>query len=117
MDNKAIHASILIAGLAAIAGNLIPTPADAAYFNFQRNLKEKQAANQISPKQFWIRNCVAYYTFPPIWWGLVLVATLNIKGDIKNKIGWGLGIVGAGAVIGAIYLNIKKEKETEQKTS
>jgi len=92
-----------------ILSDIIPTPADALYFYWQQKLKTKLQNGEITPKQYWIKETANYYALNPLWWSLVLGATILIKGDYKHKMKIGLGVIGAGAVVGIIYKNIQKD--------
>jgi hypothetical protein len=54
-----------------------------------------------------------YYGLNPIWWSLVLGALVLTKGTYTSKLKVGLTIVGAGAVIGVLNKNIKKDIESK----
>lgn len=109
MDNKT--KLLYLAGAALIVGDLLPTPADAFVFYRQRKLKEKLQNGEITPRQYWIKNSVGYYSYNPIWWALVLGATYAIGGDYKRKRNFMLGLVASGAVFGVIYKNIKSDEK------
>jgi hypothetical protein len=103
--------AVLYAGaIGLLVSDIIPTPADSVYFYFQQKNKKKLEENQITPKQYWQREAFWYYTANPIWWSLVLSALYFTKGTLNNKVKVGLGIVAAGAVIGVINKNIKKDE-------
>ncbi len=102
---------LYIAGISMILGDLIPTPADGLVFYTQRRLKEKLDKGEITPKEYWIRNSLAYYLYNPIWWALVLTATYAMKGDYKQKRNLMIGLIASGAVLGVIYKNIKVDEK------
>ena len=99
---------------AAMAGlflsDIIPTPADAVYFWAERRLKQKLNNNEITPKQYWVRDAVGYYLYNPLWWLLVIGVVVSVKGDYTKKIKIGIGLIGAGAVVAILYKNIKKDE-------
>lgn len=104
--------AILYAGaLGLLLSDIIPTPADAVYFRLQQSNKAKLEANQITPKQYWTRDAVAYYGLNPLWWGLVLGTLYLTKGDYTDKAKVGLGLIAAGAVFGVLSKNIRKDEE------
>lgn len=114
---KSEHANALLyAGLLGlILSDIIPTPADAVYFNVERNLRDKWKRGEIEPKQYWEKTAMAYYLLNPIWWTLVAGVTISIKGDATQKLKIAGALIGAGAVVAIIYKNIKKdEKQLEQ---
>ena len=101
---------VLYAGaVGLILSDIVPTPADALYFYSEKRLRDKWKAGEITPKQYWERTAMAYYLYNPIWWTLVLGALYYTKGDIKQKVKIGVGIVGIGAVIGVIYRNYTQD--------
>ena len=103
--------AVLYAGaLGLLLSDIIPTPADGVYFWLLRREREKLVNGQITPKQFWERETLAYYGLNPLWWSIVLGAMVYTKGDYTNKLKVGLGIVSAGAVISVIYGNVKKDE-------
>ena len=108
---KGGHTGVLYAGaIGLLLSDIIPTPADGLYFYAERKLKDKLESKLITPEQYWTRSALAYYGYNPIWWGLVLGAMVLTKGDYKQKAKVGLGIIGAGAVLGVIHKNIESDK-------
>jgi len=104
--------AILYAGaLGLLLSDIIPTPADALYFNLQQKNKARLESGEITPKQYWTRDVVTYYGLNPLWWSLVLGAMIYTKGDYTQKAKVGLGILAAGAVVAVIHKNIKKDEE------
>lgn len=104
--------AVLYAGaIGLVLSDIIPTPADALYFYTERKLRDQFNNRKITPKQYWIRSASAYYLYNPIWWLLVLGAMHYKEGDYKAKAKVGLALIGAGAVIGVIYRNYKKDIE------
>jgi len=98
-----------------IASDIIPTPADAIYFKIERNLRDKWKAGTITPKQYWTYEGLAYYGLNPLWWSLVLGATIFTKGDYTQKMKVGVTILGAGAVIGVLYSNVRKDMLVQER--
>ena len=92
-----------------IASDIIPTPADALYFTIERNLRNKFMEKKITPKQYWAYETLSYYGLNPLYWALVLGITVSIKGPVTRKLYVASGIIGAGAVVGIIFSNIKKD--------
>lgn len=110
MENKT--KLLYLAGVTLILGDLLPTPADAFVFYRQRKLKEKLEKGEITPRQYWIKNSVGYYTYNPLWWAFVLGTTYAVGGDYKRKRNFMLGLVASGAVFGVIYKNIKSDEKS-----
>lgn len=103
--------AVLYAGLIGLVlSDIIPTPADAVYFRMMEKNKQKLEAKEITPRQYWTRDALLYYGLNPLWWLLVLGIVVKTKGDLSDKIKWGVGIIGAGAVIGVINKNIREEE-------
>ena len=103
--------ALLYAGLIGlIASDLIPTPADALFFFQERKLRDKWSRGEITPKQYWEKKAVSYYLYNPLWWAIVAGITVSIKGDATTKLKAMGGLIGAGAVIGVLYKNIKTDE-------
>lgn len=113
--NESGHGTALIyAGLfGLLLSDIIPTPADALYFKYQSKLKDQIHSNEITPKQYWLRDAASYYFLNPIWWIIVILIITNIKGDSKKKLKFSLGIIAAGLVVTVIYKNIKKDEQKD----
>jgi hypothetical protein len=109
-DNKTATAALYVAGLSFIVADVVPTPADAAYFYLQRKDKEALEAGKMTNKQYWIRDAVYYYTLNPLWWGLVLGAMVFTKGSAAKKAKIGLALLGTGMVVGVLHKNIVSKK-------
>lgn len=109
------HGTALIyAGLLGLLlSDIIPTPADALVFKYQSKLKDQLEAKEITPKQYWLRDAMAYYFFNPVWWIIVILLVTNIKGDAERKLKFSLGIIAAGLVVSVIYTNIKKDEKKD----
>jgi uncharacterized membrane protein YkvI len=106
------NTKLLIAvGVGLILSDIIPTPADAVYFNYQQKNKVKLEKGEITPKQYWIRDAVAYYGLNPLWWTGVLGASLLIGKDFKQKRNLLIGLVAGGAVLTILHRNIKRDEE------
>jgi hypothetical protein len=81
---------------------------------FQQKNKEKLNEGIITPKQFWTREAAMYYGLNPIWWSLVLLAVVNTKGGLDNKLKLGVALIGAGAVVGVLAKNIQEEEKLKK---
>lgn len=104
---------ILAAGIAAIASDLIPTPADAIFFSANKKSRDAFIKGEINEKQYWWRQIDSYYLPNAAWWTLVLLATMAVKDQNKLKVA--LALVSGGVVIGILAKNIKADKEIHLK--
>ena len=101
----------LYAGLIGLfVSDLIPTPADAFYFDRERKLRDKWKSGEISPEEYWEKSASNYYLYNAAWWLLVGLATIYTKGMAENKIVTMGALIGGGAVIAVIHSNIQKDK-------
>lgn len=102
--------AILLAGLIGlVVSDILPTPADAAYFSLERSLRDKWKKGQITPKDYWRKSSFYYYSLNPIYWTLVSILILSLKGTSEQKIKILGGIIGGGAALAIIYKNIQKD--------
>ena len=100
-------------GLGLLLSDLIPTPADAVYFNYQSINKDKLNNKQITPKQYWRRDALGYYGFNAVWWTTVLTASYFVGKDYIQKRNLMLGLIAGGVVISVLNKNIKKDEEKQ----
>jgi hypothetical protein len=108
--------AILYAGaIGLLLSDVIPTPADGLYFSLMQKNKAKLQANEITPKQYWTRDAVLYYSLNPLWWSIILGAMIYTKGNYTKKAKVGLGILATGVVLSVLHKNIKKDEELMQK--
>jgi hypothetical protein len=105
------HAVLYAGIIGLILSDIIPTPADALYFATERNLRNKWAAGKITPQKYWQKSALAYYTYNPAWWLIVLAGTYFYKGELNQKMKLALAVIGTGAVIGIIGKSLKKDIE------
>lgn len=111
IKQKGAGEAVLYAGLLGLLiSDIVPTPADALYFRSMEKNKQLLEAGKITPKQYWTRDALLYYGLNPLWWSLVLGAVVLSKGDLSSKVKLGIGLVGAGVVIGVINKNIREEE-------
>ena len=102
--------SILYAlGIGLLASDLIPTPADAVYFNYQRNNKQKLEENTITPKEYWKRDAIGYYGFNAVWWTSVLGISYFLGKDFTQKRNLMIGVIAGGVVLTVLHKNIEKD--------
>ena len=102
---------LLAVGVGLVISDLIPTPADGLYFNLQQSNKEKLNKGEITPKQYWTRDALAYYGLNPVWWSLVLGASLYFGKDFKQKKNIMISLIAGGVVLGVLYKNVKKDEK------
>lgn len=115
VKKKGAGEAVLYAGLLGLLiSDIVPTPADAVYFRSMEKNKQLLGENKITPRQYWTRDALLYYGLNPLWWSLVLGTVVLTKGDLSTKIKIGIGLVGAGAVIGVISKNIKDEERLKK---
>lgn len=98
-----------------LVSDLIPTPADAWYFNTERKLRDKWKGGEITPEAYWEKSASNYYLMNAAWWLLVGLATIYTKGDAENKIITMGTLIGGGAVLSVLYTNVQKDKLQLQK--
>lgn len=96
-------------GIGLLASDLIPTPADGIYFNYQRNNKQKLEEKKITPKQYWTRDAIGYYGFNAVWWTSVLGISYYLGKDFAQKRNIMAGVIAGGIVVAVLNSNIKKD--------
>lgn len=106
--------ALYLALLAFIAADILPTPGDSLTFIWQRNLRDKWKAGDITAAEFWRQNVAAYYIPNILWWILVFFIVINIPGSAHKKFYVAIGIIGAGALIGVVYNLYKKDLVQQQ---
>jgi hypothetical protein len=79
-----------------------------------RNNKEKLIKREITPKQYWSRDALLYYSLNPIYWALLFGVVVAVKGDYSAKMRVGLSIIAAGSVVGILHSNIRKDEELQR---
>ena len=102
---------LLAVGVGLIISDIIPTPADGLYFKWQQSNKEKLNKGEITPKQYWTRDALAYYGLNPIWWSLVLGASLYMGKSYEQKKNIMLSLIAGGVVLGVLLKNVKKDEK------
>jgi hypothetical protein len=107
------NAIVYAGAIGLLLSDVIPTPADGVYFWLMKKERDKYDKKEITAKQYWTREAMAYYGLNPIWWGIVLGVLYYTKGDYTNKLKVGVGLISAGAVAGVLYKNIKEDETTK----
>ena len=106
---------VLYVGLIGLLlSDIIPTPADALYFNLERKLRDDWKVGKLTAKQYWARETAYYYGLNAIWWLLVIILATKIPGTAKKKMNVALGLIGTGAVVGVIHKNIQKDIQIQE---
>lgn len=108
MENLSIIIPSALIG-AAVA-DAIPTPADALYFKKQQEIKQQLIEGKIDVATFWKKEVFYYYTLNAIYWGAIAGITYSLSSNSQIRLKVLLTLVAAGAVIGVLTNNIKKDK-------
>lgn len=101
---------ILTALIAAAIANALPTPADGMYFNMQQKIKEQLSKGEITPKEYWTKDILHYYTFTAGWYILLIILILALGGKYKTNAKILILIVSGGLVLGVWKKNIQKDE-------
>jgi len=102
---------LLALGTGLILSDIVPTIADFFVFKKDQELKEELEKGIITPKQYWEKFAFAYYTYNPIYWALLLGASMYLGKDYTQKRNIMISLITGGAVIGVLAKNIKKDEE------
>jgi uncharacterized membrane protein YkvI len=105
---------LLALGAGLFLSDLIPTPADAVYFNYVRNNRLKLENEEITPKKYWTNEAIAYYGFNAVWWAGVIGVSYYFGKDFKQKRKIFIGLIAGGVTIAVLNRNIKKDTEIYQ---
>ena len=95
--------------IAAMLANALPTPADSFYFQLQFELKRDLESGKITPKEYWSRDILNYYTYTAAWYALLLLVLLAIDGEYKNNAKIIVVLISGGLVFGIWKKNIEKD--------
>ena len=98
-------------GIGLILSDIIPTPADAVYFNRERINKRKLEKGEITAKQYWTKDAINYYALNAFWWAGVLGVSVSFGKTFEQKRNMLIGLIAAGAVVGVLYRNVKKDED------
>ena len=106
------NALLYTALAAAMIANCVPTVADGWYFSLQQKWKQELEEGKITPKQYWSRDIVNYYTITAGYYGVVLVTMLALnKNSFSANSKILLGLLGGGLVISVGMKNIQKDEQ------
>lgn len=103
------NALIITALLAAAISNALPTPADALYFNMQQKIKEKLEKGEITPKEYWTKDILHYYTFTTAWYIFLVLIVLALGGKYETNAKILIVIISGGFVLSVWKKNIEKD--------
>jgi len=98
----------MLAGL--VLGNALPSPSDALYFKLQTGLRNKWKRGEITAQRYWKLNTFYYYSVPMLYWLIIGLIIVNIKGDAEKKIKMTAVLIGGGVVIGTIFKLMQDDK-------
>ncbi len=107
------NAIIMTAVIAAAIANFLPTPADYFYFSAQSKNKEKLEKGEITPKQYWTRDILGYYSYTAIWYMSLFLILQAAGGTYKNNARILIALLSGGLVIGIAQKNIKRDEELQ----
>ena len=105
---------ILTALIAAAVANSLPTPLDSAYFNLQFKLKQELNEGKITPKTYWTKDILHYYTFTAAWYVFLILVVLAIGGKYENNAKILIVIISGGLVLGVWKKNIEKDEALQK---
>lgn len=107
--------ALLYAGmLGLIASDILPTGADAVYFWRERKLRDDWKNGKITAKQYWLRETILYYGLNPLYWALIMAAVIAVKGTVAHKTKLAVALIGAGAAVGVVFSNLRKDTAQQQ---
>ncbi len=101
---------ILTALIAAAVANALPTIADPLYFNMQSKIKDQLNKGEITPKQYWTKDIVGYYTYTAAWYVLLILIVLALGGKYKTNAKILVVLISGGFVFGVWKKNIEKDE-------
>jgi hypothetical protein len=105
---------ILTALIAAAIANALPTIADPLYFNLQFKLKQELQEGKITPKEYWSRDIVGYYTYTAGWYLLLILLVLAIGGKYQTNAKILVVLISGGFVFGVWKKNIEKDEALQK---
>ena len=105
---------ILTALIAAAVANALPTPADGLYFNMQQKIKEQLNKGEITPKEYWTKDILHYYTFTAGWYILLILLILAIGGKYQTNSKILIVLISGGFIFGVWKKNIEKDEALQK---
>ena len=100
---------IITALLAAAIANAMPTPADGLYFSMQQRIKEQLEKGEITPKEYWTKDILHYYTFTTVWYLFLVLIILALGGKFQTNAKILIVIISGGLVLSVWKKNIEKD--------
>jgi hypothetical protein len=101
---------IITALVAAAIANALPTPADGFYFSLQQKIKAQLESGEITPKEYWTKDIVHYYTFTAAWYVFLILLVLAIGGKYETNAKILVVLISGGLVLGVWKRNIEKDE-------
>ena len=105
---------ILTALIAAAVANALPTPADGLYFNMQQKIKEQLNKGEITPKEYWTKDILHYYTFTAGWYILLILLILAVGGKYQTNSKILIVLISGGFIFGVWKKNIEKDEALQK---
>jgi hypothetical protein len=105
---------ILTALIAAAIANALPTPADGLYFNMQQKIKEQLNKGEITPKEYWTKDILHYYTFTAGWYILLILLILAVGGKYQTNSKILIVLISGGFIFGVWKKNIEKDEALQK---
>ena len=105
---------ILTALIAAAVANDLPTPADGLYFNMQQKIKEQLNKGEITPKEYWTKDILHYYTFTAGWYILLILLILAVGGKYQTNSKILIVLISGGFIFGVWKKNIEKDEALQK---
>jgi hypothetical protein len=105
---------ILTALIAAAISNMMPTAMDPLYFDLQFRLKRDLQAGKITPKEYWSRDIVGYYTYTAAWYVLLILIVLALGGKYKTNAKILIVLISGGFVFSVWKKNIEKDEALQK---
>ena len=105
---------ILTALIAAAIANALPTPADGLYFSMQQRIKEQLEKGEITPKEYWTKDILHYYTFTAGWYVLLILFILALGGKYQTNAKILIVLISGGFVFGIWKKNIEKDEALQK---
>lgn len=105
---------IITALVSAAIANMMPTIFDSAYFNLQFRLKQELQEGKITPREYWTKDILHYYTYTAAWYVLLLLIVLAIGGKYKTNAKILVVLISGGLVFSVWKKNIEKDEALQK---